>query len=150
MSDLWKCYPRIPVSSQRLKTDSLTFGKMLLLGNTHGKKNMLLGTFAKWGSAGRKVAIKADISHWQHSVLLSLCWQAPLPLLCLMLILPQMAGKAQQLVESKRNNMQELKLLETALATGSLLPWSWLWPSESRVTWQGCPYHSIFICMYTK
>jgi len=80
-------------------------GNVITWATSWEKEILFFRTIVHKGSA-REVAIKADISHWQHAVHLCLCWQVPLPPLCLMLILPHIAEKAQQLARSKGNSTQ--------------------------------------------
>jgi len=75
------------------------------LGNIFGKATLLFRTTVHKGSA-KEAAIKADISHRQHAARLCLCWQVPLPPLCLMLIPPPPAEQAQRLARSKGQSIQ--------------------------------------------
>lgn len=121
-----------PIVQQSEVKDRLitSLGNVISLATSWEKEILLFRTIVHKGSA-KEAAIKADISHWQHAVRLCLCWQAPLPPLCVMLILPHIAEKAQQLARSKGKSVQA----ETAWSSFSCrisFQDDGVWPSESR------------------
>lgn len=107
-----------------------SLGNVITRATSWEKEILLFRTIVHKGST-KEVAIKADISHWQHAVRLCLFWQVPLPPLCLMLILPHIVEKAQQLARSKGKSIQA----ETAWSSFSCrisFHDDGVWPSEGK------------------